>query len=324
MATGLFLFITQGRLGHWLAKYVILGPVWVWYCLRARSLWFFTPANPTITFGGFAGGSKTQVYKQLPLGTYQAAVLITPDRSIDYVDSVLAGHGFRFPVIARPDVGSSSFMCRRIDSEEHLRQYHRAMPVPYILQEHTGHSINVSIFYHRFPGKDTGDITCFLHGNPLQLTDLRQDQEKDNALLRVFDHISRHSGSFFYGRFDIRCRSLQELREGRGFSIVNYSGAGADLHYPGCGFIGSCRMLLHHWRLLYSISLENHRRGIPYWHHPSARDFAAHAKRQERLLRRLDSRFEFADHVETIMIPASLVPFAQKYAKALSPGNDII
>src|SRR2546430_15271244 len=33
--------------------YTPIGPVWFWYCLKARSFWFFSTSNPTITFGGF-------------------------------------------------------------------------------------------------------------------------------------------------------------------------------------------------------------------------------------------------------------------------------
>lgn len=322
MATRFFLSVTQGRLGYWLLKNVILRPVWLWHCLRARSLWFFTPSNPTITFGGFAGGSKTQIFKQLPLGTYQAPALVTPDKSVEYAVNLLAANGFGFPVMARPDMGTSSYMNRRIDSEEQLRQYHRAMPVPYILQEATDHLVEVSVFYHRLPGSESGHITHFFQRDGVRSTGLFT--EKDNALLRVFDNISNHSGSFFYGRFDIRCRSVQELKEGRGFCIVNFTGAGADLHVPGSTWFQTAKTLLRHWSLLFAISKANHHQGIPYWHHPSGRDFVAYTKSMERELRQLDVHFEFVDEVETIMIPASLVPFTQKYAKVLSPGGDII
>jgi hypothetical protein len=43
-----------------------------------------------------------------------------------------------------------------------------------------------------------------------------------------------------------------------------------------------------------------------------------------RNLKRLDDKFEFADSVETVMIPAELIPFAQRYAKALLPNSDIL
>src|SRR5688572_32791206 len=75
-------YITHWESWHWFAKYILIGPVWLWYSLRARSLWFFTPCNPTITFGGYAGETKQEVYKQLPPGTYPDSIFISPGMSL--------------------------------------------------------------------------------------------------------------------------------------------------------------------------------------------------------------------------------------------------
>ena len=65
-------YITHWESWHWFAKYILIAPAWAWFCIRARTLWFFTPSNPTITFGGFAGETKQEVYRQLPEGTWPA------------------------------------------------------------------------------------------------------------------------------------------------------------------------------------------------------------------------------------------------------------
>ena len=49
--------------------YVLYFPisfVWFWYCIRSGSFWFFSSSNPTITFGGFEGEGKKEMYDQLP------------------------------------------------------------------------------------------------------------------------------------------------------------------------------------------------------------------------------------------------------------------
>ena len=71
------------RIAHWetwhyLAKYIPISPAWLWYCMRSGSLWFFTPSNPTLTFGGFEGESKKEMYDQLPPGSYPKTVYISP------------------------------------------------------------------------------------------------------------------------------------------------------------------------------------------------------------------------------------------------------
>ena len=61
---------------HWLVKYIPMVPFWIGHCIKARSLWFFTASNPTLTFGGYEGESKIEMYKQLPSGTYPKTILI--------------------------------------------------------------------------------------------------------------------------------------------------------------------------------------------------------------------------------------------------------
>ena len=56
---------------HWLVKYIPMVPFWLMHCLRARSPWFFTAANPTLTFGGYEGESKMEMYSLLPAHTFQ-------------------------------------------------------------------------------------------------------------------------------------------------------------------------------------------------------------------------------------------------------------
>ena len=61
-------YITHWESWHWFAKYILIAPAWAWFCLRARTLWFFTPSNPAITFGGFAGETKTIAQWAIDLG----------------------------------------------------------------------------------------------------------------------------------------------------------------------------------------------------------------------------------------------------------------
>jgi membrane protein DedA with SNARE-associated domain len=47
-------------------------------------------------------------------------------------------------------------------------------------------------------------------------------------LTKRFDDISRSMPEFYYGRFDIRFESTDLLKEGKGFSIIEINGAGAE------------------------------------------------------------------------------------------------
>ncbi|MEZ0609025.1 hypothetical protein ACAW74_10945 [Fibrella sp. WM1] len=86
-------------------------------------------------------------------------------------------------------------------------------------------------------------------------------------LTRVFDRISRPIDGFYYGRYDLRCRSVADLYAGRHIRILELNGAGAEpahIYQPGFSLWVAWGVLCHHWRVLYDISRDNHRRGISY------------------------------------------------------------
>ncbi|GAA4415760.1 D-alanine--D-alanine ligase [Nibrella viscosa] len=99
--------------------------------------------------------------------------------------------------------------------------------------------------------------TKFLNGNHLI----------NEQLTAVFARISQSIDGFYYGRYDLRCRSLADLYAGRGIRILELNGAGAEpahIYQPGFSLLEAYRVLFHHWRVLYEISRENHRLGTPY------------------------------------------------------------
>ena len=86
-------------------------------------------------------------------------------------------------------------------------------------------------------------------------------------LNRLFDRISGSIDGFYYGRYDLRCRSVADLYAGRNIRIMELNGAGAEpahIYQPGFPLGKAYKVLFHHWKVLYQISRENHRRGVPY------------------------------------------------------------
>ncbi|HEY8658224.1 MAG TPA: hypothetical protein VIL78_04260 [Hanamia sp.] len=47
--------------------YAPIVPVWIWYMIRSGSVWFFTPSNPKLTFGGMEGEPKKEMHDLLPV-----------------------------------------------------------------------------------------------------------------------------------------------------------------------------------------------------------------------------------------------------------------
>lgn len=303
--------------------YFPLSFIWVWYCLRSRSFWFFSSSNPTLTFGGFQGESKKEMYEQLPKDLYPKTIYIEPGITFEQVKKQFSDAGFSYPFVVKPDVGMKGILFRKIEHEEQLEKYHQRIPVEYIVQDLIEMPIELSAFYYRFPGEKNGVITGFIqkellevHGDGkstlwelilahprarLRLEEMKQRHEHrldrvlpagqhfylsyagnhnrgarfinlsheiDERLTKVFDDLSNFSGQFFYGRYDIKCHSVEELKNGKGFSILEFNGAGAEpnhIYDAGFTLAQAYREILKHWKVLFEISRYNHRNGTPYW-----------------------------------------------------------
>lgn len=89
----------------------------------------------------------------------------------------------------------------------------------------------------------------------------------DPVLTALFDRISSQIDGFYFGRYDLRCKSIMELKEGKHIKILELNGAGAEpahIYQPGFPLIRAWKVLLHHWSMLYKISIMNHAKGVAY------------------------------------------------------------
>lgn len=100
--------------------------------------------------------------------------------------------------------------------------------------------------------------TLFINGN----------DRIDEDLIAVFERVSRQIDGFYYGRFDIKCDSLESLKTGGPFKIIELNGICSEpthIYDPGrISYFGALREVLRHWAIVRRVSLANHRRGVPY------------------------------------------------------------
>ena len=339
--------LTHWESWHYMAKYIPIMPVWLWHCMRARSLWFFTPSNPTITFGGFEGETKSEMYKQLPPGSYPKSIYISPHVSSEELQKKVTENNFSFPFAVKPDAGMMGFMFRKIDNIIALTNYHTKMPVDYIIQELADYPLEVSVFYYRFPTEQKGTITGFLKKEFLQVIGdgvstllelimeydrvrLRTDEmkakhadnlqiilpegkiyilsyalnlsrggrlvslahEKDEQLLKVFDELSLYTKHFYYGRYDIKCASIESLKNGKDFTILEYNGCGAEPHHAygdGNTLLEAYRIFIHHWKVLYKIAAYNNTHGFKHWDFMRGWKYLRKGKAHYRRIKKLDA-----------------------------------
>jgi hypothetical protein len=329
-------------------RYLNITPMWVGYCIRARSPWFFTPSNPTLTFGGFEGESKREMYEQLPPDSFPDTVYITPGVSFEKVRSDVEAGGIRFPCIVKPDVGMAGILFRKIGNWEELETYHSKMPVDYLVQALIPYAIEYSIFYYRYPGQERGVITGFLEKEPMSVTgngrdtllqlmeahpnakyrldelkpkhaghlaDILPAGEKrfltyaanlnrggrfinrhadiDDRLTRLFDDLNLHSKHFYYGRYDLKAASLEDLKAGRNFQLLEFNGSGAEpnhVYQQRLTLRAAHREILRHWKVLYEISKINRKKGVAVWPLMKGWRFLQASARHFKLLKALDEQ----------------------------------
>jgi len=81
----------------------------------------------------------------------------------------------------------------------------------------------------------------------------------------IFDEITAHIEGFYYGRFDLRVRSLEDLQMGKHIKILELNGVSSEpghIYDPSYSLWQAYKDLWFHWRLIGKIALENIRNGI--------------------------------------------------------------
>jgi hypothetical protein len=343
----LFNRITNWEAWPFKVLYAPLSLVWGWYMLRSGSVWFFTPSNPGITFGGMDGETKKEMYALLPKHLYPATFTVLPGQDFDQLKNDLLNSGISYPFIVKPEVACQGILFRKIDNETELRNYHAKLPVEYMIQALVQYPMEVSVFYIRHPQEKKGTVTGFLHKIPLQVTGNGNDTlqqliqrhpkaqkrlgemfskhreqlqtvipagEKymlsyaanhnrgahfidlkthiDDKLVSIFDEISLGINDFFYGRYDIMCNNVEDLKNGINFTILEYNGCGAEPnHFYDTGYTltGAYKEILKHWKALYRISMYNSRQGIRPWSFQKGRKFLSAIQAHFKLIRKIDA-----------------------------------
>ena len=337
--------ITNWELWPFNLIYAPIAPLWLWYAVKARAFWWFTPANPTLTFAGFEGEGKKEMYELLPQATYPATIYVEPSQSFEEVKQQVANKGLTYPICVKPQVGLKGLLFRKVDNEEKLKYYHERVPVDYIIQDLVEAPLEVSVFYYRYPNKEKGVISGFIQKEMMhvfgdghqtlwqlivghsrakhRLEEMRIKHEGmlekilpagekyilthaanlnrgasftnlqeqiDEKLLSIFDPIS-HQCSWYYGRYDIKCNSIEELKEGK-FIILEFNGAGAEPNHTynaGFSWAKALSVFAHHWNVLYQIGKYNNRfKGIRYWGNREGNLWLAQARAHGKLLEKYD------------------------------------
>ena len=84
-------------------------------------------------------------------------------------------------------------------------------------------------------------------------------------LMLTFDNMAKKMPDFYFGRFDVRYKSLEEFKQGKGFKIIEVNGATSEathIHDVDINIFEAYKTLYMQTKYLYEIAYINHKKGV--------------------------------------------------------------
>ncbi len=131
-------------------SYVFYAPfffVWVYYCLRSRSILYFSVVNHHVAFGGLLRYSKYEMIKNLKKESVVFSKLYEEKPS----DIFFYQSDFNFPFIIKPNAGERGKDVHLVRNIEQWQSIYQHINQSFILQEYNDSAIELGILYYRYP-----------------------------------------------------------------------------------------------------------------------------------------------------------------------------
>ncbi len=141
--------------------YIPVYLYWFWLSLRARSLLFFSAANPLMELGGLMQYSKFEVLKRIAPELRPKMQRLRPPFDEEIVLS--------FPLVAKPDKGERGRKVTKVGTSEELQKYLKEAREAIILQEMIDLPLEFGVMYHRMPEAEKGSVTSLMQREFLEI-----------------------------------------------------------------------------------------------------------------------------------------------------------
>ncbi|KYP13701.1 hypothetical protein, partial [Flavihumibacter sp. CACIAM 22H1] len=180
--------------------YTPLLPVWFFYCLRARSFFYFSASNPLIENGGFLMESKKKIYALIPPDFYPKTIAVALPADPQAVAKQVQEAGLVYPLIAKPDIGARGMGVRKLKNQEELAAYCQESPLDFLVQEYADLPLEAGIFYCRYPDEKKGRITGIVSKEFLSVTgdgkhSIRELCQQNKRFILQLDALQKMHGS---------------------------------------------------------------------------------------------------------------------------------
>lgn len=134
--------------------HVLYFPIFIYMiylALKAKSLTFFTLANPGIFLGGIKGESKSDILLKIDSCYLPKTMLIKENAEVLEVLKNLKIAHLDYPIIVKPDVGERGKQVEKIENERGLVNYLIENSGKAICQEFIDYSIELGVLFYQFP-----------------------------------------------------------------------------------------------------------------------------------------------------------------------------
>jgi hypothetical protein len=142
--------------------YLPIIPYGLWLALKARSLTFFTAANPLMYLGGLIGESKSAILKAIPTEYLPHSIYIDKQSRSEEVIAKMQVASLHFPIVIKPNIGERGTGVAKIYNNEELEAYLNQHTAPAIVQSFSTYPIELGILYYHFPNGQHSGITSIV------------------------------------------------------------------------------------------------------------------------------------------------------------------
>lgn len=146
---------------YWFA-YIPVYFYFIYLSIKAKSLTFFTAANPGIYLGGFVGESKKSILQKIDNSYLPNTIYCKNEHNLQKIISLIESHKMVFPLIAKPDVGERGSNVEKVNNIAELENYIHQINEDFIVQSFIDYEIELGIMYYHFPDGNQSGITSIV------------------------------------------------------------------------------------------------------------------------------------------------------------------
>ncbi len=142
--------------------YIPVYGYWFYLGLKARSIFFFTAANPNIKNGGMVAASKKSILDSIPAQYIPKTILIKPPITCHKIEFEMNKLNLNYPVIFKPDLGERGWKVEKILDLKGAKSYLAEFDCDLQIQEYVDFPFEAGVFYYRFPGEPKGIVSSIV------------------------------------------------------------------------------------------------------------------------------------------------------------------